>query len=151
MNYIVLKSCWFGSHLDSKQKCAQATILSPPEAPFGCGRSRFFSPQLALPQVLPGSRGFTEALFVQQKAETTCALKSNGGLQVCYGFLSSLESSHRSVDVNMSHRRDTVCSEKASGVGYQPCNAHAHYRTEALLQEYSHSKEGDGGIGRRLV
>lgn len=33
MNYIVLKSYWFGSHLDSKQKCAQATMLSPPEAP----------------------------------------------------------------------------------------------------------------------
>lgn len=131
--------------------CPSHHAPSPPEAPFGCGRSRFFSPQLALPQVFPGSRGFTEALCVQQKAETTCAVKSNGVCQVCYGLLSSLESSHRTVDVNMSHRRDTVCSEKACGVGYQPCNAHACYRPEVLLQEYSHSKEGDGGIGRQLV
>lgn len=142
MNYIVLKSCWCGSHLDSKQKCAQATILSPPEAPFGCSKSRFFSPQLVLPKSSLGVGASLKHCICNRKLKQPVHSNQTGVCQVCYGNLSSLESSHRTVDLNMSHRCDTVCSEKACGVSYQPCKAHARYRPEILLQEYSHSKEG---------
>lgn len=143
VNYIVLKSCWFGSHLDSKQTCAQATMLNPPEAPFGCGRSILFFPQPLLPKSSLGVGASLKQCLCRRKRKQPVHSNQTGVCQVCYGILSSLESSHRTVDVSMSRRCDTVCSGKACGIGYQPYNVHAHYRPEILLQEYSRSKEGE--------